>query len=71
VDNLYIKKIMFYSNFCGFKNLLRYNPNTFSIRYYEENFSTKQLKKKKNPWFSCENVNQGWKGCFIQQKKKG
>ena len=45
--------------------------NTFSNRYYEKNFSTKQLKKKKNPWFSCENVNQGWKSCFIQQKKKG
>ena len=36
--------------------LLTFRP----YNYYEENFSTKQPQKKKNPWVSCENGHQGW-----------
>ena len=45
---------------------MRYNSQHFlTCTYYEENFSTKQSKKKKNPWFSRKNVNQGRKGYII------
>lgn len=39
--------------------------------FYEENISTKQKKKKKDPWFQGTDENKNWKKSFEQKKKKG